>query len=99
MELDRLGVELRRRVGSLGGAPIGVNLFLDGGDVTSAVDQLDLTNLYWATGAGLWAQLYGGLKLRVDVGYRLNQRGADDPLRAASWWDDIAFHLGIGEAY
>ncbi len=88
--LVETGAELRRLLGTLG-VPIGGNLFVDGGDVTQHVDQLDLSNLTWAVGAGVWTKL-GGLKIRIDVGYRLNRR---DP----GILDNIAPHIGIGDAY
>jgi outer membrane protein assembly factor BamA len=97
--LIETGLELRRRIGELWAVPIGANLFLDGGDVADHVDQLDPTSLYWAVGAGAWGKLIGDLKLRVDLGYRLNDRGPDDPLRLGSWSDNLALHIGIGEAY
>lgn len=97
--LIETGVELRRRLGTLWSSPVGANVFLDGGDVTERPQQLDPTNLYWAIGAGGWGKLAGDLKLRVDLGYRLNERGADDPLRTSSWFDNLAIHVGLGEAY
>jgi len=97
--LIETGLELRRRLGTLWSLPVGANVFLDGGDVTETPEQLDPSNLYWAIGAGGWAKLVGDLKLRVDLGYRLNERGPNDPLRTTSWLDNVAFHLGLGEAY
>ncbi|HET9621315.1 MAG TPA: BamA/TamA family outer membrane protein [Kofleriaceae bacterium] len=89
--LVETGVELRRLLGTIG-IPIGGNVFLDGGDVTRAVDQLRLPHLAWAAGAGIWTRL-GGLKLRVDVGYRLNRQTPGGVL------DNLAPHIGIGDAY
>ena len=97
--LIETGIELRRRLGTLWSLPVGANVFLDGGDVTETPAQLDPSNLYWAVGAGGWGKLVGDLKFRVDLGYRLNQRGPDDPLRTTSWLDNVAFHLGLGEVY
>ena len=88
--LIETGAELRRLLGTLG-VPIGGNLFLDGGDVTRNVDQLDLSNLAWAAGGGLWTRI-AGLKLRVDVGYRLNRQGN-------GLLENTAVHIGIGDAY
>ena len=94
--LIETGVELRRELGTLWGLPLGGNLFLDGGDVTRTWDELDPWNLHWAIGAGLWTRIggLGGLKIRVDAGYRLN-RQASEPGTLAN----VAFHLGVGEAY
>jgi outer membrane protein assembly factor BamA len=89
--LIETGVELRRLLGTLG-IPIGGNLFLDGGDVARTVDALRVTDLAWAAGVGIWTRL-GGLKLRVDVGYRLNRQTPGGVL------DNIAPHIGIGDAY
>jgi outer membrane protein insertion porin family len=89
--LIETGVELRRLLGTLG-VPIGANVFLDGGDVTAHVEALDVTNLAWAAGAGLWTRV-GGLKIRVDFGYRLNRQTSGGVI------DNIAPHLGIGDAF
>lgn len=97
--LIETGIELRRRLGTLASYPVGVNIFLDGADVTETPEQLDPTNLYWAVGAGGWGKLVGDFKVRVDFGYRLNERGPKDPLRTTQWFDNLAFHLGIGEAF
>lgn len=88
--LIETGAELRRLLGTLG-VPIGASVFLDGGDVTAHVDELDVSNLTWAVGPSLWTRV-GGLKLRFDVGYRLNRQDA-------TVWENLAFHLGIGDAY
>jgi translocation and assembly module TamA len=69
-------------------------LFLDGADVTTERAQLDPLDLHLATGAGLRYQTPVG-PLRLDVGYRLNRKGAGepDPNRAFN------FFLGLGEAF
>lgn len=98
--LIETGVELRRELGAPWQVPFGVNVFLDGGDVTDRADQLDPARLYWTAGAGAWAKIYGAVKLRTDLGYRLNDSGAGDPLpRARRWYDNLQFHIGIGEAF
>jgi outer membrane protein insertion porin family len=89
--LIETGVELRRLLGTLG-VPIGANVFLDGGDVTERVSELDLTNLAWATGVGIWTRV-GGLKIRVDFGYRINRQTGGGLI------NNIAPHLGIGDAF
>jgi len=92
--LFETGLELRRPLGTLWAVPLGGNLFLDGGDVTRTVDELDPRHLSWAIGAGLWTRVGGpgGIKIRVDVGYRLNRQ--DSGTLA-----NFTPHLGIGEAY
>jgi len=93
--LVETGAELRRELGTLWALPLGANLFLDGGDVTRTWGELDPGNLHWALGTGLWTRLggLGGLKIRIDVGYRLNRQS--DPGTFAN----LAYHLGVGEAY
>jgi outer membrane protein assembly factor BamA len=94
--LIETGVELRRDLGTLWAVPLGGNLFLDGGDVTNTADELDPWNLNWAVGAGVWTRVGGlsGLKIRVDLGYRLNRQSSESGALA-----NVAWHLGIGEAY
>ena len=89
-------IEARVPITSIHKMPLGGAVFLDGGDVTNTVDQLDPTNLYWAIGAGLRLLTVIG-PVRVDVGYRLNRVGDGpmDPAPGSHW----AFHLTIGEAY
>jgi outer membrane protein assembly factor BamA len=93
------GVELRRPLGTLWALPVGTNVFLDGGDVTDSARQLDPSRMYWAIGTGIWSKLVGDLKIRIDLGYRLNDKGPDDPLPTTGWYDNLAFHLGVGEVY
>jgi translocation and assembly module TamA len=88
------GVELRVPLGDLGGLPLGATIFLDGADVPADADDLDPANLHWAAGAGISIKL-GGVKVRLDVGYRLNRRGAGEP-RAG---ENTAFHIGVGDTF
>jgi translocation and assembly module TamA len=97
--LIETGVELRHGLGTLGSLPVGANVFLDGGDVTESAQELDPSNLYWAVGAGLWGKLFGDLKIRIGIGYRLNRTAAPDPLATTRWWDNVAGHLGVGESF
>jgi hypothetical protein len=92
--LIEAGVELRWQLGTLGSVPVGANVFLDGGDVTYAPDQLDPGNLHWAIGTGVWGKLVGDLKFRIDLGYRLNHQSSDSGLFA-----NLAPHIGVGEVY
>ncbi len=97
--LIETGVELRRPIGSLWTVPIGANLFLDGADVTCRASDVHPTRLRWAVGVGLWGKL-AGLKIRTDVGYRLNRKGPDDLSPGSSAFrDDFAWHIGIGETF
>ena len=73
---------------------IGTVIFLDGGDVTQEVGDVDLTNLHWAIGAGLRLLTIVG-PVRADVGYRLNRHGEMDPSPGSRF----AFHFSIGEAF
>jgi hypothetical protein len=94
--LIETGIELRRHLGTLWGQPIGGNLFLDGGDVTRTASELDPWKLAWAVGPGLWSKLggAGGLKIRVDVGYRLNRQSTDEGA-----FRNVELHIGVGETY
>lgn len=92
------GVELRRQLASPGGVPIGANLFLDGADVTCTAAGVDAARLHWAVGAGVWGKL-GGLKIRSDLGYRLNRKGPGELSGGIGTFDDFAWHLGVGETY
>ena len=94
--LFETGIELRRPIASPGGVPLGANLFLDGGDVRCQPEDLDLTNLHWAAGAGLWGVL-AGLKVHGDIGYRLNRK--DELSGGPSGFGDFAWHIGVGETF
>lgn len=97
--LIETGVELRRQVTSLWSFPVGTNVFLDGADVACAASGIALGRLQWATGVGVWAK-FKGLKVRIDVGYRLNHTGVGElPGGPAAFNDNFAFHLGVGETY
>lgn len=87
-------VEVRVDVRRLWGSWIGVVAFLDGGDVTNAFDEIDLTNLHWAPGLGLRYDTIVG-PIRFDVGYRVTRTGPGNPQAG----DDLAFHLSLGEAF
>lgn len=87
------GVELRIPLGDIG-VPFGTELFLDGGDVVRTPKVLDPMNLHWAVGVGLWVKFFG-LKLRGDVGYRLNRTGTGEPEAG----ENFAYHLGVGDTY
>jgi outer membrane protein assembly factor BamA len=87
------GIELRIPLGNIG-VPFGTELFLDGGDVVRSPKVLDPSNLHWAVGVGLWLKLFG-LKVRGDVGYRLNRTGVGEPEAG----ENFAYHLGVGDTY
>lgn len=87
--------EIRRVLGSPGGIDLGGLLFLDGGDVTSTVGQLDVANQHWALGAGLrYLSPIGPIGL--DVAYRLNRNGVGEPEYGASRFNIL---LAVGEAF
>ena len=86
--------ELRFPIGEWKKLRFGGVGFLDGADVTAQPDQLFEKNLHWATGLGLRVKTIAGA-IRLDVGYRLNRKGQDDPYPD----DPFAFHLTIGEAF
>jgi outer membrane protein insertion porin family len=72
----------------------GMVVFLDGADVAERLDQIDVLNLHWATGAGLRIGTPIG-PVRFDVGYRLNRKGPGE-IRPD---DHFAYHLSLGEAF
>ncbi len=86
--------EVRSKLTSIHSMPLGGVVFLDGGDVTNTVSELNLGNLNWAAGAGLRLFTLVG-PIRFDFGYRLNRTGPTDPEPGSHY----AFHLSIGEAY
>jgi outer membrane protein assembly factor BamA len=92
--LLEVGGELRATVGKYRDFAIATVAFLDGADVTDRVDQLDAGRLHWAAGGGLRVG-YLGFSLRIDVGYRLNRYGANDPEPG----DRLAWHISAGEAF
>lgn len=94
--LIETGVELRRPVASPWGLPVGVNLFLDGANVTCDAGSVDPRKLRWAVGAGLWGKV-AGLKVRTELGYRLD--GTDPLSGGSSAFGRFAWHIGVGEAY
>lgn len=93
------GAELRIPLGELEGFLTGLTVFVDGGDVPFAPDQLDPLDLHWAAGVGVFAK-YGGFKVRFDIGKRLNRLpvgvdgGVEDGL-----FQNINLFLAVGETY
>jgi outer membrane protein assembly factor BamA len=94
--LIETGVELRRPLASPWTVPVGVNLFLDGANVTCDAGSVDPRKLRWAAGTGLWGKIVG-LKVRIELGYRLD--GNDQLSGGSSAFGRFAWHIGIGEAY
>jgi len=77
------------------GFPLTSVLFLDGGDVTFAASDLDLSNLHWATGAGLRIDV--GIPIGLDVAYRLNRLN-DNGINPKPG-DRFNFLFAVGEAF
>lgn len=73
---------------------IGTVVFLDGGDVTEELGQVDVGNLHWALGVGMRLLTIIG-PVRADLGYRLNRTGEMEPAAGSRF----AFHFSIGEAF
>jgi outer membrane protein assembly factor BamA len=93
------GVEARIELGKLWGLPIGTTLFLDGGDVPFDPDDLDLLDLHWAGGVGLFVKL-GALKVRFDVGKRLTRLPVGlDGVPDTDLFHNIEYFLGVGETF
>jgi translocation and assembly module TamA len=93
------GIELRGHYKKHLGLNMGVVAFLDGGDVTDTVAELNPFDLYWATGLGVRIEVIKSIVVRLDLGYRLNRYGHDSLLPAPDILDRLAFHLGVGQAY
>jgi outer membrane protein assembly factor BamA len=92
--LIETGLEARVPITTIRQMPFGVAAFLDGGDVTNTVSELDVGNLHWAVGLGLRLQTVVG-PVRFDVAYRLNRTSLSDPEPGQHY----AYHLTIGEAF
>jgi translocation and assembly module TamA len=88
------GAELRLGLGTLWALPVGATLFLDGGDVWNDPYDARPFDLHWATGAGLSLQV-AGVKIRLDVGHRLNRTAKDEPEHGKN----TAVHLGVGDSF
>jgi translocation and assembly module TamA len=86
--------ELRLQLGKMWALPYWVTLFLDGGNVWNDEYAADLGDLHWAAGAGLALQA-AGVKIRLDVGHRLNLKGRDQP----EYRRNTAILLGIGDSF
>jgi translocation and assembly module TamA len=92
--LLELSEEVRFPIGTLIGLKIGGVAFIDGGDDTETLSELDPTHLHWAAGPGLRVHTIIGA-IRLDVAYRLDRYQPGNPQPG----DRIAFHLSIGEAF
>lgn len=88
------GIEARVPLTSWRKLGIGGVVFLDGGDVAMTRGQLDPLDLHWAIGTGLRIRTIAG-PLRVDLGYRLNRTGPDEPSPGTR----LALHISLGEAF
>ena len=86
--------ELRIGLGSLGTFPVGATVFLDGGDVWNEPYDAAPLDLHWAAGGGLSLQV-AGVKVRLEVGHRLNRKGTSEPESG----NDTAYNLGIGDSF
>jgi outer membrane protein assembly factor BamA len=78
------------------GLPISTVEFLDGGDVTFAASDLDLSNLHWAAGVGVRIDTPIG-PIGLDVAYRLN-RTADNGINPKAG-DHFNYLFSVGEAF
>jgi outer membrane protein assembly factor BamA len=94
--LVETGLETRFRITEWRKIGIGGAVFLDGGDVTEELSQIDLSpgGLHWAAGVGLRLHTLVG-PVRADLGYRLNRTGPMEPVPGSRF----AFHLSLGEAF
>jgi outer membrane protein insertion porin family len=88
------GAELRFQLGTLWSFPWGVTTFLDGGEVWNDAYDVDPRHLHWAAGGGLSLQL-AGVKVRLDVGHRLNLKDRHQPEHEKN----TAVHFGVGDSF
>jgi translocation and assembly module TamA len=86
--------ELRLQLGTMWSLPYWVTAFVDGGNVWNDEYAVDLGDLHWAAGGGMALQV-AGVKVRLDVGHRLNQKGRDQP----EYRRNTAILLGIGDSF
>jgi outer membrane protein assembly factor BamA len=80
------------------GFPISSVVFLDGGDVTFAADELDPKNLHWATGFGLRVVTPVG-PVGLDIAYRLNRTEHDAAMLNPDAGHHVNWLLAVGEAF
>jgi outer membrane protein assembly factor BamA len=94
--LFETSLELRTPLATVFGLELSDVLFLDGGDVTFAASDLDLSRLHWATGVGLRLATPIG-PIGLDVAYRLNRTNAaaDNPDPGTHF----NFLFAVGEAF
>ena len=92
-QLD-LSTEARIPLTTVWSFPVGIVVFLDGGDTTERPQDLNIGNLHWDVGSGLRIATPIG-PVRFDVGYRLNRIEAGEPNAGSHY----AFALSIGEAF
>ncbi|HWO17931.1 MAG TPA: BamA/TamA family outer membrane protein [Kofleriaceae bacterium] len=94
--LVETGLETRFPITEWRKIGIGGAVFLDGGDVTEELSQINLSpgGLHWAAGVGLRLHTLVG-PVRADLGYRLNRTGPMEPAPGSRF----AFHLSLGEAF
>jgi outer membrane protein assembly factor BamA len=88
------GIEVRRHWEPFG-LKAGWVAFLDGGDVTMTPEDLDITHLHWAVGAGLRLFYLPIGPIRFELARRLNRTGYSDPSDGQLW----NFILSVGEAF
>jgi outer membrane protein assembly factor BamA len=97
------GVEARKFFGKLKGLPAGGVLFYDVGDVTDSASGLrsdeNPKDLHHAVGLGFRIEIIKSVTARLDLGFRLNRYGSDEPEPGSSLYNRLAVHIGIGEAY
>ena len=92
--------ELRCDIARVVGHWLGAVAFVDAGDVTPRIADLDVTGLHWAAGLGLRYDTIVG-PLRLDVGARLNRvetAAAGKPANPDPG-NRFAIHLSLGEAF
>jgi translocation and assembly module TamA len=92
--LVETSTELRVDITKLWDQWLGIVLFIDGADVADELGDIKFPNLHWAAGPGLRYDTPVG-PVRVDVGFRLNRTGGDEPDPN----DRFALQFSLGEAF
>jgi translocation and assembly module TamA len=87
-------LEARIEVTKLGGRWLELATFVDAGDVTRELQEIDLRDPHVAVGGGFRYHTPVG-PFRIDVGYRVNRTGRGEPDPSQRW----ALHLSLGEAF
>jgi translocation and assembly module TamA len=88
------GFEVRTHFSPFG-FKLGVVAFVDGADVTSGGDGIDVGNLHWAIGFGIRPFYLPVGPFRIEVARRMNRTGTGEPSANERW----NYIISVGEAF